>query len=828
MTVEKKNIFLYNTAENSSFSSPRHGFSKIKIPTRLDRAGHGNYLKRKFEEVYKQNQGLTQRLLSAIRYKGGVYIEFSGQENHDLVVKSLENIQEGVRLLNVHTDEENKLIKATVYIPKGKETYFINKIDQYLTKETLKGNPCNKDLVNSIEDVSLAFLDAFWFGDKTEIPGDIPVWCEIWLRADNNAYEKVESQFSSICELFLININKGSIYFPERIVRLIRANLNQLTDLIKNYEYIAEVHRASIVTSFFDELPALEQKEWVKDLISRLKLNFTNSSICILDTGVNSGHPLLDMAFEENSTHSVEPTWSEEDDQGHGTKMAGIALYHDLQEKLLSEDFYSLVHHLESTKILPTTGNNRPELYGHITQQALYCAEIAHPEYYRTACMAVTSGHYNTKDGSPTSWSGAVDSLASGVDDDKKRLMIISAGNVHPQEFVGNDYPNPNLIHSVESPGQAWNALTVGACNQNIRIDDDLLHDYKPMADKDELSPYSSTSLTWDKKWPIKPEILCNGGNIATDGENLTECTDLSLLTTNAKPLNRLFSTIQGTSAATAQAAWLSAQITSEYPDIWPETVRALLVHSARWTDKMKRQFLKDDKKTSGKRNLLRACGYGIPDLDRAIQCKNNSVNLIVESEIQPFTKDGMNEMHIHKIPWPEEVLQKLGEVAVKMRVTLSYFIEPGPGEIGWKDKYRYPSCNLRFDVINQNENITDFKKRINKKMREDESDSGEGSSGSEYWYLGSNNRDVGSIHSDFREQNAVELCEANYVAVYPVIGWWRERKNLKCYNKKIRYSLIVTLSTPEVEIDLYTPIITQIKVQQQIPVKITSIKFRR
>lgn len=194
-------------------------------------------------------------------------------------------------------------------------------------------------------------------------------------------------------------------------------------------------------------------------------------------------------------------------------------------------------------------------------------------------------------------------------------------------------------------------------------------------------------------------------------------------------------------------------------------------------------------------------------------------MNLVVEGEIQPFTKDGMNEMQIYQIPWPKEVLPGLGETPVEMRVTLSYFIEPGPEEIGWKNKYRYPACDLRFNAINHNENIADFKKRINIKMREDKSDSSEGSGGSEYWYLGADNRDVGFIHSDFRQQNAVELCEANYVAVSPVIGWWRERKHLKCFNKKIRYPLIVTLSTPKIEVDLYTPIITQIKVPQQVPI---------
>lgn len=86
---------------------------------------------------------------------------------------------------------------------------------------------------------------------------------------------------------------------------------------------------------------------------------------------------------------------------------------------------------------------------------------------------------------------------------------------------------------------------------------------------------------------------------------------------------------------------------------------------------------------------------------------------------------------------------------------------------------------------------------------------------------MGADNRDVGSIHSDFREQNAVDLCEANYIAVYPVIGWWRERAYLKCYDKRVRYSLVVSISTPEANVDLYTPIITQIEAETQTTVEI-------
>lgn len=40
------------------------------------------------------------------------------------------------------------------------------------------------------------------------------------------------------------------------------------------------------------------------------------------------------------------------------------------------------------------------------------------------------------------------------------------------------------------------------------------------------------------------------------------------------------------------------------------------------------------------------------------------------------------------------------------MRVTLSYFVEPGPGEVGWEDKYRYLACGLRFDAIETKDDL--------------------------------------------------------------------------------------------------------------------------
>ena len=58
---------------------------------------------------------------------------------------------------------------------------------------------------------------------------------------------------------------------------------------------------------------------------------------------------------------------------------------------------------------------------------------------------------------------------------------------------------------------------------------------------------------------------------------------------------------------------------------------------------------------------------------------------------------------------------------------------------------------------------------------------------------------------------SAVDLCEMNYIAVYPVKGWWATRKKLERFNSKARFSLIVSITTPKVESDLYSAIKTAI-----------------
>jgi hypothetical protein len=87
----------------------------------------------------------------------------------------------------------------------------------------------------------------------------------------------------------------------------------------------------------------------------------------------------------------------------------------------------------------------------------------------------------------------------------------------------------------------------------------------------------------------------------------------------------------------------MAAQLQATYPNFWPETIRALLVHSAEWTNTMKKRFqIKSVAHNNKKRNLeniLRCCGFGVPNLNEAMWSAHHSLTLIVQESLQPFDK---------------------------------------------------------------------------------------------------------------------------------------------------------------------------------------------
>jgi hypothetical protein len=814
MADNNPHIFLHNIAISYDFQ-PRQGFGSENIPVR-NRNQHSNKLLREFNNAENSiQQARRERIENNLPVKSGSYWEFSGKAGYSLITKSLEDFNKNIRLLNIKTEgdtPDNTVIKAVVYVPEDKEEMFSKKINDYKFRDTKAGNPRNANLVNSIESINLASLLSLWTDYPSLIPNENQEWCEVWLYTGKDT-DEINTNMQTSCELIDIQISNQILTFPERIVRLIRANRPQIAELIEQCDFISELRLLKETARFWLSENNVDQVEWVRNLLQRTAFSFPKDiGICILDTGINNGHLLIAPVLDNNDRHSVELPWGLNDHDGHGTLMAGISAYGDLQILLESRETFEINHKLSSVKILPPIGVNDKELYGAITSQGISRSELAAPDRVQVYCMAVTSQEKIYR-GRPTSWSSAIDQLAFGENEGQKRLIIISAGNVR-DDIEYQNYPNSNVSISVEDPAQAWNALTMGAITDKVIITDPAYNGYTPVANIGELSPYSSTSTTWEhRKWPLKPDVVLEGGNILKAPDNsIVGCIDdFAILSTSRRPLNNQFDAFSGTSAATAYSSWMCAKILTIYPDSWPETIRGLIVHSAEWTEAIINQFSIDLTKKSHIATLMRVCGYGVPNLAKAIQNTQSSFTLIAEEEITPFSVNEAGriitkDMHFFKLPWPKEMLLGLAETKVKFRITLSYFIEPAPGEMGWKDRYRYQSFGFRFEVNNPTETQEEFLKRINLALR-DEDEIVETESGSDRWKIGPNLRNLGSIHSDIWEATAAEVSTCNFIAVYPVTGWWKERKPLDRWKEKARYSLLISLETPEQEIDIYSPI---------------------
>ncbi len=163
---------------------------------------------------------------------------------------------------------------------------------------------------------------------------------------------------------------------------------------------------------------------------------------------------------------------------------------------------------------------------------------------------------------------------------------------------------------------------------------------------------------------------------------------------------------------------------------------------------------------------MLRTVGYGVTDLNRARYSADHALTLIAQDQIQPFTKKPdakayddpkLNEMQLYQLPWPIEALQQLPqELEVKLRITLSYFIEPNPGRRGYRQRYSYQSHGLRFEVIRPGQPLENFRNFVNGQAVSEDYSGPEGDR--DGWRLGPQLRTRGSLHSDIWTGSAADL----------------------------------------------------------------------
>lgn len=799
----------------------------------VDRETHGKRLIGEIDAVFTQTQNIRDsQVLDPVLQANGTYLTLEGLgADFELKLDSLTRLTPKGKtskkpkwlLLSVYPSTDNSPERATIWVADDFRHQFFKLFEDYLTISNEKGHPKHNALIANISRIRETYLKDLWTSEK-ELPSTGRVWWEIWLdrrRERPGLLQRVVSSFN-------LEIAEQQIRFNDSLIVRIYATRRQLELLVVTDLPIAEIRAPSFIDTI-EDLSDSEQSDYVLDLAARITPARAEApAVCHIDSGVFRTHSLIKESLESVDQHSI---FARDNLQhlAHGTSMAGVALYGEhLDDLLLGTQMISLQHRLESVKILPQPTGTPERDYASATIQAISLPEITATRQ-RTFCMPLSTKS-DTTPGQPTLWSATVDALAVGTDidvrdnrfaliskpnPDAKRLIIVSAANVdrYDSNHLANSDTSP-----IEDPGQSWNALTVGAFTQLDQVPSNpSFRNYSLVAPAGELSPHSRTSLLFgDKPWPIKPEICLEGGNVLLDKQGFPESKHplLSLRSTGIKNDVDLTSA-NATSAATAQAARLAALTMSRYPSYWPETVRALLVHEARWTERM-RTHLEACETKSSRARLLRRYGWGVPTEEAVLTSSHRAVTMVVQDEFCPLDETyAMRELRLHSLPWPRDVLQSLGEADVRLRITLSYFIEPSATRRGWKGKYTYASYGLRFDLKAPTDiNVKRFLARVNRQAQEEEDEDYSSSENySKHWLLGTRARHYGSLHQDEWQGTGAELAACDHIAVYPVGGWWKNNNRRDRRDLPVRYALLVSLSTSAQGADLYTPIAAQLSV---------------
>lgn len=832
-----KHLWIERFAEKKPYS---RDFNGGKIVPSMDRNAHGASLGGQIKQLKDEYEKFKQtRSAFPFRYQDGLIVEFQSPPGIEIQLKSLESKRQGFELLNapVVTDAQGKTVMlARLFVPAGKLDRLEKLLRDYLdpTKDTpakvradgttKPANPKNHSLLDSIQSLRFATVRELWNEIDPFPESKAGIFWEAWVRAGKEPQERaiITKQFRAACAEAKIYVSEGEIKMPEQTIVMIKATSDQLIASVELLNCLAELRKPQDFADFFVGQTTAEQAAWIEDLKGRaVAPAATAPAICVLDTGINRGHPLIAPFLKEAANQTVNAAWGAADDENHGTPMGGICLFGDLVNVIGQNGPVQVPCWLEGVKIVPPKGNDDEKFAAELTQRGVALAEIQDAKRPRTWCM--TSSFAGDHDGRPSSWSSELDALAAGVDNEGKlrRLFCVSAGNVLWPDWP--NYPNVNHERTMHNPGQSWNSLCVGSFTIKDRVSKEN-QEYAHIAKRGGMAPTNSTSLKWETRWPIKPDVVFEGGNGGKDANGAVVLPELELLSTSGENKNGPLMSCSGTSPATALAARMAAQIQGEYPNYWPETIRALITHSAEWTPPMLESLDRNLPRKDKFVHLARRVGYGVPDLERALFCASQRATMVAQATLQPYRKDKtgdpkLNEMHFFALPWPADAFRKFSGLNIRLRVTLSYFIEPNPPKVRTvNSNYNYAGCALRFAINKLGQTRKAFEHEINALAEVDDSQDEADPGDNLRWRFGQKARSKGSLHCDVWEGPAADLIEPRFIAIHPVSGWWKTRPFKKRYSEKVRYSLLVSLESDSPEIDIYTPLRVAIELPVPIP----------
>ena len=814
----RPHLFVVGKVEEAVFNRKGGGSGKLRT---VDVAQHGQLLVAEVNEAFADTDQLRSKYDDEqLRATGSIIVIEGCDEIYKLKLEALDHPgRDEWRLLSVCIPAKGPE-RATVWVADRCRKKFLDIFNDYLENETKKGKPKNEGLVANIGHIRASLLRDLWQSDGAP-PETGEHWWEIWLRGEIGAADLL----FAFARANLLKVSSELMELDQNVICWIYASWNDLSMLPATAIPITEIRQRPADIDTLADVDEEKISELVNDFADRLDHSGSEApAVCILDTGVRRTHSLLVGSLDLKDLNTITQDGNG-DNKGHGTMVAGIALFGPISNLLLNSDLVRLSHRLESVKFIPDRPpGHEPSKYGLVTAQATSIPETT-TKRRRVFCMSVTAPNEDSIN--PSLWSASIDALAMGTiigeeggrikllglpSPKMSRLFVIAAGNSMVDPSI--DYLDNCDNSRIHDPAQSWNALVVGAYTDLVETPSDLSFvGWLPMAVQGELSPHSSTGVMIPPKWPVRPDICLEGGNVLKKGQDVHPDHPLMSLETTGCKNDLSVDYINATSAATAQASRLAARAMAIYPDYWPETIKGLIVHGSEWTSPMSDR-IRSAANVNQKRAVLGRYGWGVPNEVNVLTSSERSVTMVAQDSFIAFTGNDykMRQFRLHHLPWPVEVLRDLGGATVRLKVTLAYFIEPSAARRGWRDRFSYASHGLKFDLIKPTETRDEFVRRVNRSASLEE-DGSSRSSSSERWLIGPAIRDKGSLHQDIWEGTGAELSQCSFIAVFPNGGWWKRNKRKDRIDLPIRYALIVSLSTEVQGVDIYEPIAAELKI---------------
>lgn len=717
---------------------------------------------------------------------------------------------------------DDRTESALLFVPDDARAFLQGRIRSYGQVQGNQPRP-DVDKFERVETISAAEARALFVG-SVDFASPETLWWELWVRHSGKIAEGV----AAAARLAELDLHDDRLIFPDTTVLFVHTSAEGIAGFVGRIPgAVAEVRKATgTIEPYLDRgTKGLGPQDWTADLAKRVVPPPQDANVvCALDTGIAAQHPLIAPAL--HGAWAYDTAWGADDHHpqgGHGTPLAGLALYGDLEPLVNDTRQVQLTHAVESMKLLPPRGfpRTKPPSYGVVTEGAVALVEAERPNVRRAFCLANSACDFPPE--RPSSWSGALDQIASGsmpgdqadgvpAAERPKRLMVVATGNM-----PGGKLADVRLSHPLEDPSQSWNALTIGGFTRK-ETPPKSPPGLKPVVPANHRSPFSlgSQALSSDLT-PIKPEVLFEAGNMIADPSG--DCgweSSVSLLAPGSNVLHEPLVPFWATSAAAGMAGHFVGALQAALPDLWPETHRALAVDSAHWPEPIRKRLIGRGQhwKTGGKgqkQAILREVGYGVPDIQRAINSASNDVTLIAQAPIQPFVSSPnggpvFNEMHFYDLPWPKTALETIENGIVTMKVTLSYFVEPNLSGRAATRPDTYRSFGLRFAMKKRSDTKEQFKRRVSGQQEKDAP--GPQQEG-DFWLLGPNAVQAGSLHCDLWRGRAIDLALHDAIGIYPVTGWWKTHQGQKRFNDKGRYALVISISAAGHSVDMHTEIST-------------------